>query len=55
MANPMVSIDHAPALVYNGHIRHQRIQRVPLHGPVTGDLIEATALNLEEIDAMPGK
>ncbi|KJK79078.1 hypothetical protein H634G_05893 [Metarhizium anisopliae BRIP 53293] len=25
----------------------------PLHGPVTGDLIEATALNLEEIDAMP--
>lgn len=27
----------------------------PLHGPVTGDLIEATALNLEEIDAMPGK
>ncbi|OAA50256.1 KID repeat-containing protein [Metarhizium rileyi] len=42
-----------PALIYNSQIRHQGVKLAPLYSPVTGELLERTAVTLEELDNMP--
>ena len=51
----MSSQQNVPALVYNGHVRHHGVKLAPLHSPVTGELVEATSVTLEELDNMPGE
>ncbi|KAF5136260.1 hypothetical protein E5D57_000024 [Metarhizium anisopliae] len=50
-----VTQQNVPALVYNGHVRHQGVRLAPLHSPVTGELVQATSVTLEELDNMPGE
>ncbi|TWU73114.1 hypothetical protein ED733_000039 [Metarhizium rileyi] len=42
-----------PALIYNSQIRHQGVKLAPLYSPITGELLERTAVTLEELDNMP--